>query len=161
MPEVRATPAVAAPAEAEPFWRVKRLEELDADEWEALCDGCGRCCLHKLEDPDTGWVDFTRVACRLLDTETCRCVDYTHRHQRVADCVRLDAESIDELGWLPATCAYRRLAEGRDLARWHPLVSGDRRTVARAGISVHGRVLSEDHVAPDGLEEHIIHWIRR
>jgi uncharacterized cysteine cluster protein YcgN (CxxCxxCC family) len=101
------------------------------------------------------------VACRLLDPDTCRCIDYANRHRRVSDCVSLDADSVADLGWLPATCAYRRLAEGRDLAWWHPLVSGDRRTVGRAGISVRGRVLSEEHVSPDGLEEHVIRWIRR
>ena len=145
----------------EPFWRRKRLAEMSHAEWELLCDGCGRCCLHKLEDPDDGWVDFTRVACRLLDVESCRCVDYPNRHERVSDCVQLDAATIDYIGWLPATCAYRRLAEGRDLAQWHPLISGDPATVQRAGISVRGRVLSEENVAPEGLEEHVIRWIRR
>jgi len=146
---------------ADPFWRRKRLEDMDLAEWESLCDGCGRCCLHKLEDRDDGWVDFTRVACRLLDVDTCRCADYPNRHQRVGDCVQLDAANIGDIGWLPATCAYRRLAEGRDLAWWHPLISGNPQTVKRAGISVRGRVLSEEHVAPDGLEEHVIRWIRR
>jgi uncharacterized cysteine cluster protein YcgN (CxxCxxCC family) len=142
-------------------WWTKPLDEMNRREWEALCDGCGRCCLHKLEDCDTGKIYYTRVACRLLDLERCRCTDYEHRRTRVDDCVALDAETLGDASWLPGTCAYRRLAEGRSLAWWHPLVSGDPETVRRAGISVGGRVLSESHVAPGGLEEHVIRWIRR
>jgi hypothetical protein len=143
------------------FWRRKPLSEMNREEWEALCDGCGRCCLHKLEDCDTGRIYYTRVACRLLDLERCRCTDYAHRRSRVDDCVELDPRALDDVSWLPKTCAYRRLAEGRPLAWWHPLVSGDPETVQRAGISVAGRVLSETDVAPDGLEEHVIRWIKR
>jgi uncharacterized cysteine cluster protein YcgN (CxxCxxCC family) len=143
------------------FWRHKRLVELSRAEWEALCDGCGRCCLHKLEDADTREVTYTRVACRLLDLDTCRCTDYANRRRHVPDCVRITPAMLKDCDWLPWTCAYRRLAEGRDLAWWHPLVSGDPATVVRAGISVRGRVLSERHVAPEGLEEHEIRWIRR
>ena len=143
------------------FWRHKRLAELSRAEWEALCDGCGRCCLHKLEDTDTREVTYTRVACRLLDLDTCRCTDYANRRRHVPDCVRITAAMLKDCDWLPWTCAYRRLAEGRDLAWWHPLVSGDPATVVRAGISVRGRVLSERHVAPEGLDEHEIRWIRR
>jgi hypothetical protein len=143
------------------FWRRKGLAELSRAEWEALCDGCGRCCLHKLEDADTREVTYTRVACRLLDLDTCRCTDYANRRRHVPDCVRITAAMLKDCDWLPWTCAYRRLAEGRDLAWWHPLVSGDPATVVRAGISVRGRVLSERHVAPEGLEEHEIRWIRR
>lgn len=144
-----------------PFWRSKSLGEMDSGEWEALCDGCGRCCLHKLEDVDTGHIDFTRVACRLLDLDTCRCLDYERRLQQVPDCLQLDAANISSLKWLPKTCAYRRLAEGRDLAWWHPLVSGSPDSVHRAGISVRGRVLSEEDVAPDGIDEHVVRWISR
>lgn len=144
-----------------PFWRDKRLADMSREEWESLCDGCARCCLHKLQDVDTREVRFTRVVCRLLDQENCRCTDYPRRSQRVPDCVTLTPENIHQIDWLPRTCAYRRLAEGRDLAWWHPLVSGNRETVQRAGISVRGRVLSEEYVAPDGLEEHVIRWIRR
>jgi uncharacterized cysteine cluster protein YcgN (CxxCxxCC family) len=143
------------------FWRRKRLEELSPDEWEALCDGCGRCCLHKLEDADTRELSYTRVACRLLDLDTCRCGDYANRHRRVPDCVSITPAVLRSCRWLPWTCAYRRLAEGRDLAWWHPLVSGDAATVVQAGISVRGRVLSERHVPVEGLDEHEIRWIRR
>ena len=143
------------------FWRRKRLEELSPDEWEALCDGCGRCCLHKLEDADTRELSYTRVACRLLDLDTCRCSDYANRHRRVPDCVSITPAMLKRCRWLPWTCAYRRLAEGRDLAWWHPLISGDAATVVQAGISVRGRVLSERHVPVEGLDEHEIRWIRR
>lgn len=142
-------------------WWEKPLQEMSRREWEALCDGCGRCCLHKLEDCDTGRIYYTRVACRLLDLDRCRCKDYSRRRTRVDDCVTLDPETLGDAAWLPKTCAYRRLAEGRSLAWWHPLVSGDPETVRRAGISVSGRVLPESHVAIEGLEEHVIRWIRR
>lgn len=144
-----------------PFWRRKRLGEMNRAQWESLCDGCGRCCLHKLEDVDTSEITYTRVACRLLDLETCRCSDYANRSRQVPDCVRLTPATLRDYTWLPWTCAYRRLAEGRDLAWWHPLVSGDPATAVRAGISVRGRVLSERHVPTEGLEEHEIRWIRR
>lgn len=148
-------------AAAKGFWRTKTLAEMDRHEWEALCDGCGRCCLHKLEDCDSGRVYYTRVACRLLDLESCRCTDYPNRRKRVDDCVELHPDTMGDAGWLPATCAYRRLAEGRPLAWWHPLESGDPETVRRAGISVSGRAVPEAHVSPDGLEEHVIRWIRK
>lgn len=142
------------------FWIRRSLEELSREEWEALCDGCGRCCLHKLEDCESGKIYYTRVACRLLDLDTCRCTDYPNRQTRVPDCAQVDRAALSDASWLPVTCAYRRLAEGRPLAWWHPLVSGDPETVRRAGISVSGRVLPEAHVSPDGLEEHVIRWIR-
>ncbi|WP_199500049.1 YcgN family cysteine cluster protein [Methylovirgula sp. 4M-Z18] len=146
----------------EPFWKRKTLEELNAKEWESLCDGCGRCCLVKLEDEDTGEVHFTNVACRLFDTETCRCADYKNRAKKVADCIRLTPQQVRTLSWLPPTCGYRLVAEGRDLPWWHPLVSGDPATVAEAGISAHGRVKAmEDDVPFEKLPKHIVQWPRK
>ena len=142
-----------------PFWRAKRLEELSEAEWESLCDGCGRCCLVKLEEEETENIYFTDVGCRLLDTGTCRCRDYRHRTERVDDCVRLTPETIAEIGWLPPTCGYRLIADGKDLYWWHPLVSGDPDTVHQAGISVRGRIKDlEDDVPVDALERRIVDW---
>ncbi|SLN21409.1 YcgN family cysteine cluster protein [Oceanibacterium hippocampi] len=140
----------------EPFWRRKGLRELDAQEWESLCDGCGKCCLHKLEDVDSGEIAFTNVACRLLDLGSCRCSNYPERRRLVPDCLVLTPDMFDDLSWLPGTCAYRLIAEGKDLAWWHPLVSGDPETVHQAGISVRGRVVSERRVRD--LEDHIVDW---
>ncbi len=140
------------------FWQTKTLAQMTVQEWESLCDGCGRCCLAKLEDEDSGELFFTRVACRLLDHQTCRCRNYGRRTQLVADCVTLTADNITEINWLPRTCAYRLLAEGKPLFDWHPLLSGDPQSVHRAGISVQGRVLSEQYVHPDALDEHIVKW---
>jgi len=142
----------------EPWWH-RPLDKLTRSEWEALCDGCGRCCLAKIEPEDGEGVLFTRVACRLLDTETCRCLDYTHRLQAVPDCQDLNCDNIYEIDWLPSTCAYRLRREGKPLPDWHPLLSGDGESVHDAGISVRGRVIGEQHVHPDGLEEHIVHWV--
>lgn len=142
-----------------PFWRRKSLEEMSAAEWESLCDGCGRCCLIKLEDEDTGVVAYTDVACALLDAGTCRCRDYPGRQARVPDCIRLTPEAVRTIGWLPPTCGYRRVAEGRDLAPWHPLRSGRRDSVHRAGISVRGRVSGcETEVDADDLLDRIVDW---
>ncbi len=139
-----------------PFWKTKRLEEMTADEWESLCDGCGRCCLHKLRDEDTEALSFTNVACRLLDLESCRCRDYTHRQRRVPDCVGLTPQSLQQIDWLPPSCAYRRLRDGQDLDWWHPLVSGDPDTVHQAGVSVRGRAVSERRAG--ALDDHIVQW---
>lgn len=134
-----------------PFWKHKQLREMSREEWESLCDGCARCCLVKLEDEDTGKIHFTSAACKLLDGRQCRCTDYQNRTARVPDCVELTPENAGELNWLPKTCAYRLLAEGRDLAWWHPLVSGRAETVVEAGISVKGRTRSEEHFAEEEL----------
>ncbi len=141
-----------------PFWRTKSLARMTPAEWESLCDGCARCCLIKLEDEDTAEVWFTDVACRLLDAETCRCGDYANRAERVPGCVPLNPDNVGELSWLPPTCAYRLVAEGRDLYWGHPLVSGDPDTVHLAGISVRGRVLGEEEVAEADLEDRIVEW---
>jgi uncharacterized cysteine cluster protein YcgN (CxxCxxCC family) len=126
-----------------PFWETKTLEQMTAQEWESLCDGCGRCCLVRFEDEDTGEIIPTRVACRLLDTQSCACTNYRHRRRYVPDCIKLTPNKIEDLTWMPNSCAYRRLYEGRGLASWHPLCSGDPESVHRAGVSVRGRVLSE------------------
>ena len=146
--------------DAQPFWRRKSLAQMTDSEWESLCDGCGRCCLVKLEDADDpSRTFFTDVGCRLLDGETCRCRDYANRTARVDDCVRLTPRNINRIVWLPPTCAYRLLADGGDLYWWHPLVSGDPETVHQAGISVRGRVAaSEDDVRDEDLEDRIVGW---
>lgn len=141
-----------------PFWRRKTLAMMTPDEWEALCDGCGRCCLLKLEDEDTAEVLYTDVACRLLDARTCRCRDYPRRTRHVPGCVVLSPENLERLDWMPSTCAYRLLHEGKDLPDWHPLVSGSPETVHEAGISVRGRVGREDEVADEDLEDRIVAW---
>jgi uncharacterized cysteine cluster protein YcgN (CxxCxxCC family) len=138
---------------ARPFWE-RPLAELDRGQWEALCDGCGRCCLHKLEDEETGILYPTNVACKLLDRRTGACADYAHRKQRVADCVTLDRAKLDSLDWLPETCAYRLRANGEPLAQWHYLISGSRETVHQAGQSTRGWTVSE--VDAGELEYHVV-----
>ncbi len=145
--------------EARAFWNTKKLREMNTAEWEALCDGCGRCCLHKLEDIDTGLFYYTNVACRLLDTHSCRCSNYTERKRIVADCLRLSQSGEEQFAWLPASCAYRRLHDGQPLSWWHPLVSGNSETVHLAGISVRGRVVDEQQVSHERFEEYIVDWI--
>lgn len=145
---------------SEPFWRSKRLSEMTADEWESLCDGCAKCCLQKLaddEDPEDA-VYYTELACDLLDAATCRCTDYRHRHERVSHCVWLKPEDLDEFHWLPATCAYRRLAEGRDLPAWHPLITGEADSTRRAGFSVAGRAQPVAGRAPEEWVDYLAEW---
>lgn len=138
------------------FWEYKSLAEMTTAEWESLCDGCGKCCLYKLENEDTGEVFVCNVACRLLDLDTCQCSDYTHRKQKVPDCTVLSIERIEEFRWLPSTCAYRLMAEGKSLPSWHPLLSGDTSSIHAAGISICGRVISEEDA--DDLQQHITDW---
>lgn len=149
---------LGADCEPQPFWIRKSLYELSQSEWEALCDGCGRCCLNKLEDYETGEIAFTNVACRLLDSDTCRCRDYSNRLERVPDCLQLDPDAATALTWLPPTCGYRLVAEGRPLYWWHPLLSGSRDSVHEAGISVRGRTLSEAGVPDEDLIDHVVKW---
>lgn len=153
-----AAAAPALPAGEAPFWRTKTLEEMTPGEWESLCDGCARCCLNKLEDFDTGEIEYTAVACTLLDEKSCRCSDYPNRLDTVPDCIQLTPQRVRQVPWLPPTCAYRLVAEGRDLYWWHPLVSGDPATVHAAGMSVRGRVVSEDFVAVDDYVRWIVAW---
>lgn len=139
------------------FWKTKTLRQMTQQEWESLCDGCGQCCLHKLEDEDTGEIALTDVACSYLDLEGCQCKDYANRQKNVPDCVQLTPGKATQLRWLPETCAYRLVGSGQDLAWWHPLVSGDPDTVHEAGISVRGQAVSEDDV--EDLEAHVVDWI--
>lgn len=141
---------------AEPFWMTKSLAEMSRDEWESLCDGCGKCCLNKLIDEETDAIHHTDVACRLLDLDTCRCRDYANRRREVPDCQVLTAAGIPGFRWLPSTCAYRLLSEGKPLFDWHPLVSGDPASVHDHKISVRGRVFSEDDILD--LETRIVEW---
>jgi uncharacterized cysteine cluster protein YcgN (CxxCxxCC family) len=141
-----------------PFWKTKTLAQMSPDEWEALCDGCGRCCLNKLEDWDTGEIHWTNIACKLLDGKSCRCTDYQNRLAKVPDCIQLDLAKLDELKWLPPTCAYRLIHEGKDLFDWHPLVSGSAETVHEAGVSVRGRTIPEDGLSVEDYEEHLVTW---
>jgi uncharacterized protein len=147
------------PLSEAPFWQSKSLEEMTDLEWESLCDGCGKCCLNKLEEEGTDRTFYTDVGCRLLDGHTCRCGDYAHRLEKVDDCVRLTPETLKTITWLPPSCAYVLLSEGKDLYWWHPLVSGDPSTVHIAGVSVRGRVrASETEVSDDVLEDYIVSW---
>jgi uncharacterized cysteine cluster protein YcgN (CxxCxxCC family) len=142
----------------QPFWKAKSLDEMTPGEWEALCDGCGRCCLVKLEDADTGEIVHTRVACRLLDIGSCRCTDYAGRRSQVPDCVQLTSEGAKSLTWLPETCAYRLIAHGEELPWWHPLVAGDADAVHEAGVSVRAYAISERKIKQNRYERYLLHW---
>jgi uncharacterized cysteine cluster protein YcgN (CxxCxxCC family) len=145
-----------------PFWEIKSLNEMTPEEWEALCDGCAKCCLFKIEDEDTGEVFYTNIACRMLDFDTCRCKIYEHRFKVIKDCLSLTYEKLLEIDWLPKSCAYRRLAEGRGLAWWHPLISGTRDTLRQAGISVCCQNLVRELQADlSKIEEYVIDWIEQ
>lgn len=140
----------------DPFWLTKRLDEMSHAEWESLCDGCGLCCLHKLRDEESGELAFTKVACRLLDTETCRCRDYANRFSEVPDCTALTPDVVAAVDWLPPSCAYRLVEERKNLPDWHPLITGDPDSPHRAGITAARRVISEGDA--DDLEDHIVAW---
>jgi uncharacterized cysteine cluster protein YcgN (CxxCxxCC family) len=142
----------------EPFWRRKSMAEMSPREWESLCDGCGKCCVLKLEDEDTGELFHTDVTCKLLDLHTCRCSRYAERQKFVPDCVKLSPDNVGSLHFMPSTCAYRLLAAGEDLPWWHPLVSGRRDTVHKAGISVRHRVISEEEIDEADLPNRIVDW---
>jgi len=139
------------------FWKTKKLTEMTAEEWESLCDNCGKCCLHKLEDEDTGQIAFTRVACRLLDLDSCRCTHYSERTRIVPECIDLRQHDFAEYKWLPATCAYRLLSDGKTLPAWHPLISGNAESVRYAQVSVGSYAVKEQDI--DDLEDHIIDWL--
>ncbi len=136
-----------------PFWE-RPLASLDTGEWEALCDGCGKCCLHKAEDEDSGRIYPTNIACRLLDRDTARCSDYSHRKRHVPDCLQLTLAKVEDIDWLPLTCAYRLRAEGKPLFDWHYLISGDREAVHRAGQSIRGWTVAETDAGP--YENHLV-----
>lgn len=139
-----------------PFWERKSLEQMTTEEWEKLCDGCGRCCLEKLEDENSGKVFYTSVACRYLDTWSCRCLEYQNRFHNVPDCLVINPKVIREISWLPKTCAYRRVIEGKNLEDWHPMVSGDVDSVHKAGVSVRDKVISATYVLEDDFDAYII-----
>ncbi|MBT5156458.1 MAG: YcgN family cysteine cluster protein [Rhodobiaceae bacterium] len=140
-----------------PFWQTTALADMDDAQWEAVCDGCAKCCLVKLQDDDTGELAFTNLACRQLDLGTCRCKDYARRTQIVPDCVRLTKDNLAQIDFMPPSCAYRLLHEGKPLPDWHPLVSGTPDSVAAAGMSVHGRVIAEGDGEAD-VENHVVAW---
>ena len=143
------------------FWQEKSLAQMNEAEWESLCDGCARCCMIKLQDEETDEVHYTALVCDLLDIEACRCTRYPQRHELVPDCVELTAQTAAAFRWLPVTCAYRTLAEGRPLPTWHPLVSGDSDSVHRAGISVRGKVVPQAAVHVDEQDTMVVSWVEQ
>ena len=145
-----------------PFWETKTLAEMNRAEWESLCDGCGLCCLIRMEDEDTGVITPTRVACRLFDDRQCRCTDYAGRRKHVPDCIKLTPHNIDALPWMPLSCAYRRLNEGKPLPVWHPLLTGTRESVHAAGVSVRGQTINEESLddPDDALDFAAPEWLR-
>lgn len=150
-----------APAAERPFWEAKTLEAMTPEEWESLCDRCGRCCLVKLEEEDTGEIFLTDIACKLFDSGTCACTNYGARNRRVRDCIKLTPDMVRSISWLPSTCAYRLVAEGKPLKSWHPLISGSPESVHQAGVSVRGRIGgSERTVKLADYPGHIVDWER-
>ena len=141
------------------FWKEIPLQNLTQVQWESLCDGCARCCLQKLENENTGTLHYTRLACRHLDLDSCRCTDYENRLAQVSDCVQLTASTLHHSDWLPTTCSYLLIKKGQDLPPWHPLQSGSSDTVHRAGISVRDKVISDEWVHPEEWQDHLIDWI--
>lgn len=139
------------------FWKIKKLAEMTTEEWESLCDNCGKCCLHKLEDEDTGKIVFTSVACKLINLNSCRCTRYNERIRLVAECLDLKQYDFAQYNWLPATCAYRLLNNGKELPAWHPLLSGSTASVKKAGVSISSYAIKES--AAMNLEDHIIEWL--
>ena len=142
----------------QPWWKAKALAEMDQTEWESLCDHCAKCCLNKLEDEEDGMVYYTDVACDLLNAGTCQCSDYTNRERLVPDCLRLTVDNLDQLYWMPPSCAYRLLHEGKDLPPWHHLVSGSKDTIHEVGESVTGRFVYAKEVEENQWEERIVDW---
>ncbi len=146
-------------AAAEVFWLTTALTDMTKQQWESLCDGCAKCCLIKLEDEDTGDVAYTNVVCQYMDEKSCACTEYQDRNNLVPNCVWLKPDMVDEFFWLPETCSYRLVAEGKDLPFWHHLKSGSRETVHQAGASVKDKVLNEKFIPEDDLEEYVVHWV--
>ncbi len=140
------------------FWKDKKLTEMSREEWESLCDHCGKCCLTKLEDEDDSSVYYTNIICNLFDVKVGGCADYWNRETLVPTCLRLTQDNLDTIEWMPPSCAYRRIMEGRGLAKWHHLVSGNKKTIHKTGNSVLGRVVFEKDVDEEYLEEHIVTW---
>lgn len=147
-------------ANQQPFWKTKTLSEMSPEEWESLCDGCCLCCLYKLEDIDTAEIYYTNVVCRLLDTCTFKCTAYQERTVLMPTCLKLTPELVTSLPWLPRTCAYRRLAEGKDLEKWHPLLSGNSQSVHRARISIRGRFTPEMEADMENLEDYVVKYFK-
>ena len=141
-----------------PFWEVTALKDMTTDQWESLCDGCGKCCVLKLEDADTGAIYYTDVSCKLLCTKSAQCTNYQERKAIVPDCVILTPDNLDEIHWMPESCAYRRLHEGRKLPQWHPLRVGHKQAMIDAHHSVAGHVTSETDVKEDDMPDHLFDW---
>lgn len=141
-----------------PFWKTKKLDQMTRKEWESLCDGCAKCCIVKFEDEETGALAYTNLHCKLLDGSTCQCSDYRNRKKYVPDCVKLTPESVASVDWLPDSCAYRLVQDGKDLPDWHHLVCGDRERIHEEGHSVRGRTISEEGISEEDQEGYIIDW---